>query len=209
MGIPINNRSLESYTVMHRDRNKPDYSKEDLRLIDMMLPHINRAFYIHNKLLRQQQQLSLYKSIVDNNPNPILLVDSDLNVIRHSAIAEHVLRRQSVLSCKNDKLLAKGLLQQGTLKDFVTNTLAWLQARVPEPAAIVLENGEEKLKLHAYPIHAESDFNDHQDQCCLLEIMTNKQPNWLIFAEEFGITPKELRTVSALYQGTDLNTIAK
>lgn len=207
-GIPVKNQFYNSFAVVQRSKNQENYSNDDLRLMEMMLPHINRAFTLHYKLISAEQQSSLYKSIVENNPYPLIVVDEKCTVLQSNAMAVSVLEKQTVLQEKNGRLISHISSNNTLLSDFIRSTLDWIQAKSPEPAAIKLKRGIDSVILRAYPVHTESDFNDFQNPCCVLEILSNKEPSWHTFTEEYNLTAKELRTIKLIYEGNDLQTVA-
>lgn len=206
--IPVRDNDLNSFTVMNRHKFKEDYSAEDVRLMEMMTPHINRAFHLHNLLLRQQQQISLYQAILEKNPNALILLDDKLNLKITNNAASHLLQNQSILLERNGKLSCKNASHFNQVKEFVGATMAWIQAKAPDPLSIQLRDDEDALRLTAYPVHAESDFNNYTDMCCVIEITTSRQPDWSRVSQDLDLTPKELRTVKLLYSGMDLHGIA-
>ena len=207
--IPVRDSRLNSFTVMNRHKGMDNYSSDDLRLTQLMVPHINRAFHLYSLLLRQQQQISLYQAMLEQNPNPLLLLNEHLQLSLTNQAAEQALSRQNLLLERNGRLIGKSAAHTQAIQDFVRMTIDWMQAKTPEPISIMLSSGEEKISLKAFPIHAESQFNNFADKLCVIEIVLDKQPNWTLISEHFKLTPKELRTVKCLYSGMDLRSIAE
>lgn len=207
--IPVRNSHFDSFVVLHRNKHQHDFSNDDLRLMQLITPHLNRAIHLHLKLIRGQQQASLYQSIITSNPYPLLVVDSEQNVLLTNSMAEHLMRNQTILHNRLGKLTTNSTHHTSVIKDFINSTLSWIQAKTPEPTAITLTKGSEKIMLRAYPVHAESDVNNHNSPCCVVEILSSKEPNWQLFQEEFSITPKEMRTTKLLYSGLNLNQVGE
>ncbi|NVK24455.1 MAG: hypothetical protein HWE10_05980 [Gammaproteobacteria bacterium] len=207
--IPVRDQFLNSFAVVHRNINQPNYTKLELQLMDMMSAHINRAFHLHHKLLGQQHELSLYQSVIKNNPNPLMVVNAHCEILLINDVAERILSTQSVVKESRGKLKTSSNIYQSTLEKFINSTISWLQAKTPEPAAIKLVNNDQELLLKAFPIHAENEANSFVTPCCVVEVMSNKQPDWRLFMESYAISPKELRTVQFLYEGKDLNQVAE
>ena len=208
-GIPIRNRDFDGYLLLNRNKLQQNYDKDNLALMRMMISHVNRAFHLHNKLFHQERQLSLYKAILERNPYPLIVLDEGQNLLQCNAMAEHLLQGQSILVERNGKLVSNSPHQDQQLKRFIRSTLDWIQAKQPEPTSIRLAQSNEELILKAYPIHTDNDFNDYQNPCCVVELLSTKQPQWALFSEQYKITPKELRTVQFLYQGLSMQQIAE
>ncbi|WP_448211075.1 helix-turn-helix transcriptional regulator [Colwellia sp. MEBiC06753] len=209
ISFPIRSASLEAFIVLNRNKLKTEYSDYDLKLFSMIYPHVNRACFLYDKLARQKRQISLYQSVLENNPYPLIVIDEFQNLLQVNKVSSHILSKQNILVERNGKLVTKMASKNHLLKDFIRSTLDWIQAKIPEPVAITLENSQEQIMLKAYPITAESNLNDFNSPCCVIEILSTKQPQWQLFAEKFNISQKELRTVKLLFEGNDLQTAAE
>ncbi len=206
--IPIRTGQLNSFVVLNRNKQCDDYSSDDLALMKQLVPHFNRAFYMYHKLLRQQQQLSLYHTILTHTPYALIAVDEKMNVLAVSQKAENMLTKQSILHI-NSTLTCKQASHTAALRNFVDSTLSWLSASSPEPSAIRLSSGDNVVMLRGYPIDGVTAGNDFSKTCCVLELIADAVPCWSLFAEEFSLSAKELRTIQGLYNGGSLQEVAE
>nr|WP_245217576.1 LuxR C-terminal-related transcriptional regulator [Rheinheimera maricola] len=63
--------------------------------------------------------------------------------------------------------------------------------------------------LRGYPIDGVTAGNDFSKTCCVLELIADAVPCWSLFAEEFSLSAKELRTIQGLYNGGSLQEVAE
>ena len=207
--IPIRNVRLNSFVVLNRHKQNSDYCADDIAMMEQLVPHFNRAFYLYHKLLRQQHQLSLYQAILMHTPYSLVAVDAQMNLLAISQKAASMFAQQNILQEVNGTLTCKQATHATTLRDFVDSTLGWLSANSPEPAAIRLCSAKDAVMLRGYPIDGITAGNDFATTCCLLELISDTTPCWSLFAEEFKISSKELRTIKGLYNGGSLQNVAE
>jgi len=208
-GVPLRDSLSFSYIVVNRGIQQGDYPIETLHLMQELVPHVNRAFTLYQKLLLQNKRLSLYESILEHNPNPLIVVSPNYDIKITNNAAEKTLSSQSLLINQQGKLRCKNMLQDSVMQTFIKSVFEWIQAKKPEPKSITVKDGNESLLLRAYPIHPETNFNNFADLCCVIEIISPKSPSWNIFQQKYNLTQKELRVVTSLYQGLDLHQMAQ
>lgn len=207
--IPIRTQQLNSFVVLNRNKHCTDYSDDDIALMQQLVPHFNRAFYLYHKLLRQQQQLSLYQTILTHTPYSLIAVDAQMRILATSQKAANKLVQQNILHEINGMLSCKLAAHTTALRNFVDSTLSWLSANSPEPSAIRLCSDDDVVMLRGYPIDGVTAGNDFSTTCCVLELITDKLPCWSLFSEKYKLSAKELRTVQGLYEGGSLQDIAE
>jgi DNA-binding CsgD family transcriptional regulator len=206
--IPVRNNQFDSFVVLQRNKHQPDYTTEEIKLLKLLTPHIKRAFIMHHFILQQNKQLSVYKSIIGNIPTALIAVTelSEIKLINQAA--ESILLTQSTLLISNNKLVVRDSILNKKLREFIKTTLSWHHLNYSAPIAINLNNGNKDIILQAYPILLGNVTNDVEPPICVIEIYQQRQPNWPLFAKSNNITPKEVRTVTSLYEGDSLKTIA-
>ena len=104
-----------------RMNSKPMYSVEERALLQMLIPHIQRAFQINQALEKKNSEISDLRAAVDEVSTAIFFVDAGAHVVHMNAAARSVLLRNDLLSIELDQLRGIGSKRNAVIEKALSN----------------------------------------------------------------------------------------
>jgi DNA-binding CsgD family transcriptional regulator/PAS domain-containing protein len=179
--------------------DQPPFSEEDERMLDLLMPHVARAFRISGALATLQGQRDDLLAAIDMLPTPIIVLDADLGIVSINRAAIALSGGEGPFRTMSGSLV---LADEAAHAALVT---AFAGGR-PRPTTLSLEGG---LRLSAMltPYAAPSPRI-----AALLTIQPTPDmvaPPGLALQQAFGFTNAELRVLLLMLEGGDRGTIAR
>ena len=81
-----------------RSRSAGEYSREELGLVQQLMPHLQTAFSIHRRLYRTQALLNASLAVLDELPMGMVLLDERAQVMHRNRRAQSLMQRSQLLS---------------------------------------------------------------------------------------------------------------
>lgn len=81
-----------------RARSAGEYSREELGLVQQLMPHLQTAFVIHRRLYRTQALLNASLAVLDELPMGMVLLDERAQVMHRNCRAQSLMQRSQLLS---------------------------------------------------------------------------------------------------------------
>lgn len=193
-----------------RPKSRPEFSIAERQTLNILLPHVRRAFELQQNFLTSCTTNLCMTDILNRLEHGVLIVDSTGRVIQMNASAEGILIRGDGLQLRNDTLLASLASENQLLKrlinvifseDITVKGLAALDMVVSRPS------GLRPLHLSLFHfIHEEFEAKGNNLAIVFIHDPEQKQTT----SEEtlistYGLTPSEARLTSILSDGLSVN----
>ncbi len=94
---------LDLFCITRMD-TKPMYNADERAELQMLMPHIQRAFQINRALEKKNSEISDLRAAVDEVSTAIFFLDSNAHVAHMNAAARKLLIRNDILSIELDQL---------------------------------------------------------------------------------------------------------
>lgn len=196
---------------IHRSREAGAYTDQQRRQAALLLPHLQRALRLGQRLASLSQQHSVALQALDRLDTGVLMADRTCRVLHASAMAETLLRECPELVLTHGRLS----LQPPMLKD---KLLALVHAAVEtahgrtagsDSTLLIPRAHRMSLVLEVTPLRPVSSAFGEEQPAVLLFIRDPEAPLAVVRLRElFGLTPTEAAVAAALGRGRSLETIS-
>jgi len=196
---------------IHRPREAGAYTDQERRQAAIVLPHLQRALHIGQRLTALEGQHSAALQALDRLDAGVLIVDRRGLIIQASARAEVMLRECPELVVDRGRLS----LHQPSLRDkllaLVRAALETAQGRGGQAgtALLVPRSQRTPLVLSVAPLSAHAGLHDREQPAALIFIRDPEASLDVTHLRElFGLTRAEATVAAALGRGRSLDDIA-
>lgn len=195
-------RSIALSLCDHRDDT--DRRDQQLWLLDILTPHIERAFRLHNLLDRERVQAEAAVSVFESWAHAALVLAADGRVLTMNRAAEELIAsRNGILLTRAGRLRAGAEIANAALDQAIFHCAAQLPA---EGLALPRLHGS-PLNALLSPLPSGAQIGDAQGGSVLLVLSDpdalHRAPiDWMI--ERYGLAPAEARLAELLVNGDAL-----
>lgn len=205
-----------------RSRDAGDYTSEEIRLYEGLLPHLVRAARIHRRFSFLQSLSSSSLAVLDTVPAPVLLLDAYGRVLHANAAAEDELRRADplVLHPSGELRTRGGPRAQSALWTAIAAALQPIRGareKLSNVAKLSRRNGE-LLSVRALPLPQSREgvtvatLSQRLAACALVVHRPSASAPALgpeLLRHLYGLTPAESQVVLAIARGETLKRYAE
>jgi DNA-binding CsgD family transcriptional regulator len=196
-------RTFDSSVVLAllKDARGGPYSTEQIRRINRVLPHINRAAVVQRRMDELESTLNFYRSAVNSTKLRVLAVSEDLEVLYVSRAAESSVAGNACITFKQGHLSATNPSQQISLRNAVRVALA-----SDKPLFVALRRGSgdaecEYLTIKSLPGGHPLLGVGRRSGVIVFMSDLYRPPSSVQLAQLFNLTGAETRLAIALTQG--------
>ncbi len=198
---------------IQRNDQQPDFTREELRVFDQFLPHINRAVDLYTQLSHQHFRLAAERLALERLNRGILICDGAFRVVFGNTMANDILARGVGLRLDREgTLIARGA---GRTRQFST-----LLARAVEDSisqghgpdrVLQIQHGEHPVTLVITPLAGGGDDGSRGKGALITLHDWSARPeiNPELFRDTFNFTEAESRVALELLEGLSLKEIAE
>jgi DNA-binding CsgD family transcriptional regulator len=205
-----------------RSRRAGDYTSDELRLYQELLPHLARAAQLQRRFAFLQSLSSSSLAVLDTVPAAVLLLDACGRVLHANGAAEAELRRADPLELHSSgELHARGGPRaQSALGTAIASALDPIRGtteKLNAAAQLARRNGE-TLSVQALPLPMRLDegrvtaVSQRLAACALLIHGSASRTSTLapqLLRHVYGLTPAEVQVVLAIAEGDTLKRYAQ
>lgn len=198
---------------MQRNGDQPAFSREELRIFDGFLPHINRAVGLYTRLGRQSFEPIAERLALDRVNRGMLVCDATFRVVFRNTMADRILKQDGGIRLSSEGTLAiYGSESTGQFSLLVSSAVAAsIDQRDEEDRVLQIKHGLQRLTLVITPLLSDGGEGSLQGKGALITIHDwSDQPpiNPELFQGVFGLTEAECRIALQLMEGLCLKEIA-
>jgi len=213
-GLIIERSSPRRGTVLsladHRDEQ--DRRTRQLRLLDLLAPHLRRAFRLHRTVTAERASGAAAQAAFDQWAHAAVVFDSSARVVTFNLAAETLLKRaDGVWLGRGGQLCAADETKARALETAIRKCAATADgadARSSELDGIALSRpfGAAPLRVMMWPLPSGPMMNDERGSVLAVILDPTQVPRtpvaWL--AKQFGLSPAEQRLTEAVVNGLPL-----
>ena len=200
--------------TFHRNRTRGHVTPGDLKLAELIIPHIERAVFIANDVQSAALRMSAFEQITNNASLGIVVVDPSLKVLRVTPTGEKVLAAGNGLSVRQGYLTAENSRDNDALRTSVA-AAARAQAEVASvwstSITIGRASGSRPYRIVVAPLWSEKLTHTSEHPAISVHILESARPLFDVqsIAGRLGLTKAEAEIARALASGETIPEYAK
>lgn len=202
-----------SLVSLHRDHDRNPFTPEDARRLDILMPHLARAFQTHRLLARQGVELAALGAAVDRIATGLLITDTLGAVVHVNAAARDVAARRDGLTLTREGLLraqdAGADARLAMLHRDVLSGGAGGIVRVPRNESVQTYGVLVAPLPRDFPISPVLDVGRAGALFAISDPDRATPSAAALLTAAFGLTPRGAELVAALANGEDLGDYAE
>jgi DNA-binding CsgD family transcriptional regulator len=195
-------------------RNDADRRAQQLRLLDLIGPHLQRALHLHRTVAAERARQGAAHAAFDQWAHAALVFDGAGRVVTMNRAAEALIARRDAIWIGRDGTLGaidekKARLIEDALRRCAAMSLGSRQRAIElDGIALPRLSGGAPLRVMVWPLTgAQNAVTDHGPGAVLMTIFDPEQVQrtpvgWI--AAQFGLSPAEQRLTEAIVNGTPL-----
>ncbi|MCO8160844.1 PAS domain-containing protein [Pseudomonas sp. 21LCFQ010] len=198
-------RSLNVTVV--RSEQAGSYSREELQVIEILMPHLQAAFALHRRLHRLEVLSGATIAALEASPFGVVLIDEKSRVLHANSLAERLTARSPLLRlASQNRLQAVSVLDDAALQRCLDNAVQTGRGQPAQGAGAGLRlRGLDGacLELVVAPLPGwASPFGEHTAAAVFISNPdAAPAPLSAMLRSLYGMTPAEARLTEALVHG--------
>jgi DNA-binding CsgD family transcriptional regulator len=212
--LPIDDRQL-CILGIHRSRRRPDYDAADQRLLTLLIPHLERALQLRNRIASIRQEGRLGLAALDALTVAVAIVTETGGVLHVNAAAERIAAEREGVLIAGKQLAASDPTAACALRRLIRGAAA-TSAGMPGSAggslAAPRRSGKRPLNLLVAPLPAGRLADALQNPCAAVFILDPEAGVTLraeALAQLYGLSAAEARVMIELGSGLSIEEIAE
>jgi len=204
---------FHAISLMRSERD-PLYDDNEVRLLNVFVPHIRRSLELHGRLRAANAQARVLQNSIDALTSAVVLLDRIGRVVFLNAAAEHLLKRHSELFVRWDRLCAKHHADAEKLHQLIKRVTNG-EGRRPVGGAVTIQRAPLELPLQVVAAPVSIDVRTSVmtglGPVAMLVIQDPSEETRVpeeIIAAMFSLTSAETRLLLALSNGQTLKQYA-
>lgn len=196
---------------IHRPREAGAYGAGERRQAALLLPHLQRALRLGQRLGELGQQHAVALQALDRLDAGVLVMDGNCRVLQASAMAESLLRANPELAWRQGRLSLQSTALRDALMALVQAALGTAQGRVGKPGSVLLVPRRQRLPLtlEIAPLRPGATAFGEERPAVLAFLRDPEAPMAVARLRElYGLTRAEATVAAALGRGQSLDDIA-
>lgn len=193
------------YLTLHRPPGRPDFTSEDVRALEWLLPRLGRALALHRELLRRCTGTEAFRALFDQVPHALFLLDSALRPVTVNAAGLALTEEGSSLRLAGGRLAAERPDDDEALRRAVRAALVAEGGEVgARELAISRADRLRPVLLRLSRLGPRDGFADAPDDLVLVLAIDPEGPAAepaLLAARLWRLTPAEARLCCLLARG--------
>ncbi|HEY5329979.1 MAG TPA: hypothetical protein VIJ79_08860 [Acidobacteriaceae bacterium] len=211
VSVSLSVRSFEAISIW-RAPELGQMSEDGIRMLTLLLPHIQKALEISRVLGVAQQRLAQSEIVTDASHTPTFLVTQDGRVIYRNAAADNLLSEGSAISLRSG-FLAAVVRDSGTPLRLLVQRASTLPASFESPGMHALplprSDGRQPMHLIASPLpQAQRNLSGADVLLLITDPERNSSFPDNVLRSLYGLTSAETEIANGLLMGYSLSEVA-
>lgn len=202
---------------INRSDRAQEFTVHDVRLMRLLVPHLQRALALHRRFGRIDAHRSAAVSVIDRLSYGVILVDVRLQPVLVNTMADQILREQDGLVLDRDALRASNAAQATALRQLIASAAAvtrGISVSMPDGAMTIgRRSPREPLHVLVTPVSTRNEYAGGEGLAVAAIFVTDptrtRRPNESVLQTLYGFTPAEARVAAALASGLTVQQIAQ
>lgn len=196
-----------------RAAHQPAFTREELKVFDGFLPHINRAVDLYTRLSHRCFQPVAERLALNRVNRGILVCDAAFRVVFRNAMADDILNRKiGIRMNANGTLTTYGNCGAKQFSIMLSMAVAAsIEQRGLDDLVLQIQHGVHRLTIVVIPLLG-GDVNAGGERGALISLYdwnTEPEINQDLLREMFGLTETEAQVAARLVRGESLTEIAE
>lgn len=207
-GILIRDSEYDGFFAVNRGPTEPPYGQSDLAFLELITPHLSRAFHIYKSLQLYKQYSAINKSILDQTDKGILVCDENNQILLANDSANLEIQHAADMKVIGSQLTLNIAAFNKRLHHCIKQC-ALLPNGIDTQESIMLDraNGD-SLLITISPLNRKMSFVDFDYPCVLVTLNKQSAIRWLAVKQEYALTKKEIALVKSLSLKKKLNELS-
>lgn len=212
-GIFARARDQHNYFVLNRGHRQGDFSPEDAAELQELVPHLRTMLRLRNSMVSRERHIDFSQSLAERSGDGLVVLDRHGKVHSMNGRATEILAEADGLSLENGRLKAASSEDDQHLVCAVLLLLHnCAEHHMPPAASLTLRrpSGARPYRLHVMPLTPRKFLFAGDDVELVVQIVAATfDRNGMELAEQFGVSPAELRVARHLVAGMPLKQVAE
>lgn len=210
--LSVTVRRLEALSIW-RSMEQGPMEEDGIRLLNLLLPHMQRALEIRSVIGVAHQRLAGAEAMVDASTTATFLLTKEGRVLHRNAAAELLLNETDALALHNGMLISSEIRFREPLRKFLRDAAMQispgLRAEAAHAMALHRSGSHQPLQLLASPLPPAHRIRSCADLVLLVNDpeSTVNYPDHVLHAL-YGLTPAQTEVANGLLTGYTLEEIA-
>ncbi len=194
------------------------FGRAEVQLLRRLMPHLQRAFQVHERLGAVAQDRAAAEGVIDKMPFGVILLDATARTVMINRAGHEILDRRDGLMLRGTLLTAATVQQNAELRRAIDQTLSICRGEVPEllGGALALRRPSLKRPLQVFvtPIGSTADGQTLSIAGPVAAVFVSDPESdatipTTMLRTFYGLTPAETRLVSELLNHRSLKECAE
>jgi DNA-binding CsgD family transcriptional regulator len=208
-GILTQHGRARSAITLLRPKRHGSFGKRDVRLLDILMPHLQRAMTIRQRFVDLEAQNHSLECALDLFTSAIIFVNVKMEVLRVNRSAETLLNRKNGLLVRGKNLTAYAPHESAQLQRAVVAAETNGSCLGVGGTVLISRREARPLSINIAPMAVSSPYVSIRAAAILF--VTDPEEDLHVSTEilqqSFGLTPAEARIANLLVQGKSLTRI--
>ena len=200
-----------AYVTFQRTKRQGHVQDPELKKISLLLPHLERAVELNQRLGSIETRLDAFEDVLDRNASGIVLLDDHGNVAFMNAAARDIVGRNDGLSVHRQRLSAAQKIDSQKLNERVRASISNLSSNALDLSgriAITRPSGQRPFVVEIFPLRqSEAIFAPNSRVSAVVFIVDPEAtvvPSRDTLISLFGLTTTEAKLAIRLADGGSL-----
>lgn len=201
---------------VHRPIKGPDFTRQDKTYIAALAPHIQRAFFLHERYITvQHTQLSVQEAL-HQSQTAVILLDDRAKILFINNKAENILQQDDGLSCHGKEIHCSEASDTTTLDALAQRSIITAKKKGIHPGGAMRvhrPSGKKHFQLVVSPLNLRSGHTQLAPEAAACIFLHDPEEEVLlpetILHELYQFTTAETRLVRLLFSGKTLDEICR
>ncbi len=213
--IVFHNDNYLNFFGMQRSAEQPGFSRDELAIFDLFLPHINRAVELYTNIGAMNRESSPERTALDSVQQGILIFDATFRVVFKNRTANEIIAANKGLTLDDDGLLS--FREKEFSREFVTSlslaVRSSLESSNESDVVLCYRHGARNLTMIVSPLATSSPNSEKGDSrggamISLYDWTSRPSISPEVLQNFFGLSRAESRVSAFLLAGYSLADIA-
>ncbi|MFN0304130.1 MAG: helix-turn-helix transcriptional regulator [Burkholderiales bacterium] len=215
-GVVARRNDFVYFVTAHRGEDQEPFGARERNSLRFLLEHFSLALEHHWRFQNATDLARAMMRIVDQDPNAMLLVSPDGNLVYHNPVAGELLARRAALCVESAKLVTANTGDQRALRQAIRSVTTGAAGGGPDESRVVSLASANGIPPVVVIVRSAGDiFQPETGQRSPLALVTIRggpprhDPVNCSLAQQFELTPAQAKVSALMFTGQPLMTVAR
>lgn len=198
-GIIIRDEGYESFLICNRGREASEYADEDIKAIELLMPHFRQAVRIYLTLQSYKKVRTISQAINSATEASVILCKEDGTILEANEMAQEMLHNEEAFLVDGGYLALNKAHLNDRLKYYIKECAHFKDNRISLKRDIYVESENNRAFVVSVLPLSRVDASIHTQYTCVVKINSQKQVRWQSIQHSFELTPTELFVTELIF----------